>query len=966
MTGTSSMLRRGAAWVLAIVLLTVSQPLAAQEGSALSVTGTLHLVWGDPRENDSPRYQAFVTDGGGTTHLFVVDERDQALLASLIQTNGQRVVAQSRDDIATGMPPAMRSQPFAAPSRRLTEVRLADGGFTLAHATAPAWAVTTRPYAVVLCKFADIASEPLPRQRYVDMYANTPDGTDGFFRELSRGRLSLEGTTVFGWYTLPKSRAEYTTAAGEANLTLMATDCTGVADADVDFSRFGGIGTHYNSRIGCCSWGGSRGVALDGPSRSMPFMWNMDWARSGTVAHEAGHSFGLPHSSGPYGAVYDSQWDVMSSASTGSYLNGDFLRVGAQFIGSYKDRLGIIPDTAKVVLTTGRWSGVIEPLSRAMGRNPQLIILPTTAARANTWMTIEARRRIGTDRSIPGEGVIIATVDNGRSEPAQVVDVDGNGDPNDAGAVWTVGERFEDAVRGVIMTVDSLTANGPAITVERTRAGAAVNSTIARFERSGMSREYTASDTVMRRDSARVLATGRWAITNTTLPAWLQLFQREGTGSGWVVYGVRPAAARSGRSVVSLQLPAPAGLSPMQYTIEVGIPAGAAADAALLSRTGGRIPVSATGQFSTTDTLGLLVGGSWGNASWTIRTSSNISARTAVGQSFSMITGTGATIVLVSRRPQTVAITSIDTVRVDIVGPVARTLLLVDTVEYRAVSTAITLGRPRSAITRAIGGPAQVDSVLVQLGNPAGRWSATRRRTDAQILRTTGVDGDWMVWSRTPTLVGRSIDTVLIVSGDGATARVVDTLITQDAATRVVLAKSGGSQVVTLGRGAAADSVQVGILGRAGASLTWAASASAGSLLLHRRDAFTTAATGGPRDFVRFSRVLPLLAPGRYIDTIAVSLAGAFTAPALYVDTTTVLAPPVVAGDADVNGTVNAADGVTVLRSLVQLPVSPRANVRVGGDANCDGAVSVADAVILLQVDAGLIPATNCVGRPGG
>ena len=966
MTGVCGMARRGWAWVLALVLLAASRPLAAQEGSAFTVTGTLHLIWGDPRDEERPRYQAFVTDGSGVTHLFAVDERDQALLSSLIQTNGQRVVAQSRDASPTGLPPAMRSQPFAAPSRRLTDVRLADGGFTSARATAPAWAVTTRPYAVVLCKFADIAGEPLPRQRYVDMYANAPGGADAFFREFSQGRLSLEGTTVFGWYTLPKPRADYTTAAGEANLTLMANDCTGAADVDVDFSRFGGIGTHFNSRIGCCSWGGSRNIALDGPSRSMPFMWNMDWARSSVVWHETGHTFGIPHSSGPYGAVYDSRWDVMSDASNGYFINEDFGRAGAHFIGAYRDRLGLIPDTAKVVLTTGRWSGVIEPLSRATGRNPQLIILPTTSARANTWMTIEARQRIGTDRSIPGEGVIITTVDNGRSEPAQVVDVDGNGDPNDPGAIWTVGERYEDAVRGVVMTVDSLTASGPAITVERTRAGVAVNSTLARFERSGVSREYMASDTSIRRDSVRVLATGRWTITNATLPAWLQLFQREGTSTGWVVYGIRPAAARVGRSVVSLQLPAPAGLSPIQYTIEVGIPAGAAADAALLSRTGRRIPVTATGLYPAPDSLRLLVGGSWGTAPWTIRTSSNIVAFNAADQYFSTTTGTGATTLLLYRLPRAVAVTSIDTVRVDFVGPVARTLLLVDTVEHRAAAAAFTLGRPRSAITRAVGGPAQVDSVLVQLSNPVGSWSASRRRSDAQVLRISGVDGDWMVWSRTPTVVGLSIDTVTIQTSDGATARIVDTLITQDAATRVVLAKSGGSRVVTLGRGGAADSVQVAILGRAGASLTWTASASAGSLLLHRRDARTTAATGGPRDFVRFSRMLPLLAPGRYIDTIAVTLEGAFTAPALYVDTTTVLAPPVVAGDADVNGTVNAADGITVLRSLVQLPVSPRANLRVGGDANCDGVVTVADAVILLQVDAGLIPATNCVGRPSG
>lgn len=949
-----------AAAVTALAATAWGRPAAAQTATDPTVTGTLQLVWGDPQDDGTPHYRAFITDAEGTLHPFSVDGRDQLLVATLIQANGQRVVARGREW------PALLSQGRrGAADPSLIEVRLDNDAFRMGRSMAPAWAITRRPYAVILCKFSDIPDEPLPRQRYVDMYANAPGGTDAFFREASRGRLTMEGTTVFGWYTLPKTRAGYTNASGEADLNLMATDCLGVADADVDFSQFGGVGTHYNSRIGCCSWGGSRGVALDGPSRSMPFMWNMDWARSGTVAHEAGHSFGLPHSSGPYGAVYDSQWDVMSSSSSGSYLNADFGRAGSQFIGAYKDRLGLIPDTAKVVLSSGRWSGVLEPHSRASGRNPQLIILPTPSSRANAWMTIEARQRVGTDRSIPGEGVVIATVDNTRSEPAQVVDVDGNGDPNDPGAVWTVGERYEDAARGVVMTVDSLTANGPAITVERTGAGASRLATMARFEQSGISRQYAASDTTIRRDSVRVIASGQWMITNTTLPAWLQLFRREGTGTGWVVYGIRPAAARTGRSIVALQLPTPGGLSPLQYTIELGIPEGSAADAAVLSRTGGRMPMTANGLTTAIDTLRLVAGGSFGSAAWSISVSANIQAFDVSGVAFTTRTGTGGTTIRLRRLPRTAAATSIDTIRVDLTTPVARTLLVVDTVEYAAVSTAITLGAPRGAITRPVGSPIQVDSVQVLLGNPAGMWTASRRRNDTVVLRSTGFHGDWMVWARAAITVAVSIDSITVQSSDGATARVVDTLTVQDAATRVVMARSGGSRTVTMGRNTASDSVQVGILGRAGASLTWQASAADASILLHRRDAFTTAATGGPRDFVRFSRILPLLGPGRYIDTITVSLQGSLTAPALYIDTTTVLAPSVVAGDADVNGTVNAADGMTVLRSLVQLPVAPRANVRVGGDANCDGVITVADAVILLQVDAGVVPAANCVGKPG-
>jgi hypothetical protein len=40
-----------------------------------------------------------------------------------------------------------------------------------------------------------------------------------------------------------------------------------------------------------------------------PFAFGHDW-----VTHEMGHGFGMPHSSGPYSATYDSEWDVMSGA----------------------------------------------------------------------------------------------------------------------------------------------------------------------------------------------------------------------------------------------------------------------------------------------------------------------------------------------------------------------------------------------------------------------------------------------------------------------------------------------------------------------------------------------------------------------------------------------------------------------------------------------------------------------------
>ena len=55
----------------------------------------------------------------------------------------------------------------------------------------------------------------------------------------------------------------------------------------------------------------------------------------------------------------------------------------------------------------------------------------------------------------------------GGERAAQVVDGDNNGDPNDAGAMWTPGETFTDAANGITVTVDAQTATGFQVTITR-------------------------------------------------------------------------------------------------------------------------------------------------------------------------------------------------------------------------------------------------------------------------------------------------------------------------------------------------------------------------------------------------------------------------------------------------------------------------------------------------------------------
>jgi hypothetical protein len=83
------------------------------------------------------------------------------------------------------------------------------------------------------------------------------------------------------------------------------------------------------------------------------------------------------------------------------------------------------------------------------------------------FYTLETRHKVGYDISLPKEGVIIHEVDLSRGNPANVLDIDGNGDTGDEGATWMVGETFQDELHGITVTINgaSTTAYTISITV---------------------------------------------------------------------------------------------------------------------------------------------------------------------------------------------------------------------------------------------------------------------------------------------------------------------------------------------------------------------------------------------------------------------------------------------------------------------------------------------------------------------
>jgi len=71
--------------------------------------------------------------------------------------------------------------------------------------------------------------------------------------------------------------------------------------------------------------------------------------------------------------------------------------------------------------------------------------------------------------------------------------------------------------------------------------------------------------------------------------------------------------------------------------------------------------------------------------------------------------------------------------------------------------------------------------------------------------------------------------------------------------------------------------------------------------------------------------------------------------------------PPVLRGDIDRNGLVNAADALLIQRGLANISLPSPLTILPQGDANCNGALDAADALIVLKFAVGLGTGGSCV-----
>lgn len=174
------------------------------------------------------------------------------------------------------------------------------------------------PWAILLCKYANDATEPYPRRRFEEIFTSVGNGRFNmvdYFSDMSHGTLDLNGSRVFpapdiGWYTLPHTRAEWAgveTKDYGREAPLIWGQAAAAAHGDV----LTGYHVLVVLNVPTDLFGSTAGVVADDGRWKENGMSSLSVS---TLGQEMGHAYGLKHARIEGSTVdYTDPYDVMST-----------------------------------------------------------------------------------------------------------------------------------------------------------------------------------------------------------------------------------------------------------------------------------------------------------------------------------------------------------------------------------------------------------------------------------------------------------------------------------------------------------------------------------------------------------------------------------------------------------------------------------------------------------------------------
>lgn len=191
---------------------------------------------------------------------------------------------------------------------------------------------------MLLCKFKGQAAEPHDRAHYVDLVvARGTSGLNDYWIDNSMSAIDLDGSQVFDWRALTKTKDEY----GDARPTRWDKVQGAIEAHGITASDWFGVIAVFNVHPGD---GGRAGMGvLAGPDDT-----SVTW-----LGHETGHVLGFGHSFdqsdrqletwSQKGEYYDT-FDVMSAMNVAWFDGGRFGAAGPNLAAPHRQRAGWLPE----------------------------------------------------------------------------------------------------------------------------------------------------------------------------------------------------------------------------------------------------------------------------------------------------------------------------------------------------------------------------------------------------------------------------------------------------------------------------------------------------------------------------------------------------------------------------------------------------------------------------------------------